>query len=453
MSLFVASNRGPLSFRFQGDTLESVRGGGGLASGILGALRGREACWVSSATSDADRVAVGKGLWTLPGIDLHPVAISSEVYDSAYNRISNETLWFLFHGIFDAAYLPVFDSNFSRHLEAYYRYNDAFAREIADKASSGDTVMVNDYHLLLVPKMLKELRADLQVTFFLHTPFPYPNEFLTLPGAFARAILESLHLADLVGFHAEKWLANFQSCLKHSGIKQHPNCVVAPLPTDADALRVNSRTVTVANEQQEIVGQFGTRQLIVRVDRMELSKNIVRGFLAVDELITQHPDLKEQFIHLALCYPSRESLASYRRYAKEVVELAARINTAHGTSRWNPIELQSKDNYSRSLAALRLADTILINPVRDGLNLVAQEGVLLNERSANIVLSSEAGIAEHIGDLVDVVNPFDVSQTASTLYSSLTKGDKNALSHKRLLSAITQTTPSQWLDTVTGNGN
>jgi trehalose 6-phosphate synthase len=179
----------------------------------------------------------------------------------------------------------------------------------------------------------------------------------------------------------------------------------------------------------------------------------VRGFLAVDELITQHPDLKEQFIHLALCYPSRESLASYRRYAKEVVELAARINTAHGTSRWNPIELQSKDNYSRSLAALRLADTILINPVRDGLNLVAQEGVLLNERTANIVLSSEAGIAEHIGDLVDVVNPFDVSQTASTLYSSLTKGDKNALSHKRLLSAITQTTPSQWLDTVTGNGN
>ncbi len=451
MSLLIASNRGPISFNYLSGELRAGRGGGGLASGLLQALSGTSSKWISAATSAADRAAIETGIWKNPKIELHPVIVEPQTYESAYNKVSNETLWYVFHGLFNAPYSPIFDRSFFLDLNGYYSYNQSFAETLAKVASSGDTVFVNDYHLLLVPKLLRSLRKDISVTFFLHTPFPPPEEFSLLPSNFAHAILSSLCESEIVGFHADQWRANFRRTLQVMGFKNEPNLIVAPLPTDAQALKAASQTSNVLLEMDKILQDVGEKRLLVRVDRMELSKNIVRGFLSVNELLLEHPEVKGEFLHLALCYPSRDSIKAYRDYAEEVKRTADAVNEAHGTKTWRPIILLSEDNYDRSLAALQLSNCLLVNPVRDGLNLVAQEGALVNQRDGRIVLSQTTGISEHIKDFVATINPFDIVQTADSLFSSLFEAQDNLGSITNLRSALIKNTPQQWLEVVTGN--
>ncbi len=450
MSLLIASNRGPVSFKFLDGKLHRGRGGGGLASGLSHALQGQDAKWVSAATSEADRVAIETHLWTTPEIELHPVTLEPHTYESAYNKISNETLWFVFHGLFNSPYSPVFDRVFFSNLEGYYSYNQSFAETLAKVASSGDTVFVNDYHLLLVPRILRSLRKDLTVTFFLHTPFPPPEEFFFLPTKFAHDIIKSLCEADLIGFHANKWKTNFLGTLDAASLKTDARLIVAPLPTDSVALESSSKNPSVLKEVEQIQQDFGDKRLLVRVDRMELSKNIVRGFLSIHELLLQHPESKGEFVHLALCYPSRDSIKSYRDYAEEVYRTAEFVNNEHRSQSWSPIVLLSEDNYSRSLAALQLFDSLLVNPVRDGLNLVAQEGALVNQKGGGIVLSQTAGLSEHVQDFVTTINPFDTVQTADSLYRSLFSSSNNDKDNSDLRSTLMETTPQQWLAVVTG---
>ncbi len=451
MSLLIASNRGPISFNYLNGELRTGRGGGGLASGLLQALNGTNAKWISAATSLADRAAIEMDLWKMPEVELHPVILDTQIYESAYNKVSNETLWFMFHGLFNAPYSPVFDRRFFHDLDGYYSYNQSFAETLAKVAASGDTVFVNDYHLLLVPKLLRSLRKDISVTFFLHTPFPSPEEFSLLPSNFAHAIISSLCDSDLVGFHADQWRTNFRRTLDAMGFRSELHSVVAPLPTDSKALEISSKTSNVLAEMDKIQQDVGEKRLLVRVDRMELSKNIVRGFLSIDELLLEHPEIKGEFIHMALCYPSRDSIKAYRDYAEEVKRTAEAINEAHGTKNWKPIVLLSEDNYNRSLAALQLSNCLLVNPVRDGLNLVAQEGALVNQRNGEIILSQAAGLAEHIKDFVTTINPFDIVQTAESLFSSLFEENDSTENRANLRSTLIENTPQQWLEVVTGN--
>ena len=168
-----------------------------------------------------------------------------------------------------------------------------------------------------------------------------------------------------------------------------------------------------------IAGLAGGRQLIVRVDRTELSKNVIRGLAAYRELLVARPEWHGRVVHLAFAYPSRSGLAEYRDYTYRVLEMAEEINAEFRRPDWEPLILEVKDDYPRSLAACELADVLLVNPIRDGMNLVAEEGPILSERGCALVLSREAGSAALIGAEALIVNPFDVSATAEAIHAGL----------------------------------
>jgi trehalose 6-phosphate synthase len=187
------------------------------------------------------------------------------------------------------------------------------------------------------------------------------------------------------------------------------------------------------------------RRTIVRVDRTELSKNIVRGLLAYRQLLADHPEWRERVVHVAFAYPSRQDLAVYRDYTAEVQRVATEINDRYGTPGWTPVVLHVKDDFARSLAAYRLADVALVNPIRDGMNLVAKEVPVVSDEGCVLVLSREAGAYEELGEDAVVVNPYDVVGTARALDAALTMPvGERAERTKRLAAAGTALPPAQW---------
>ena len=188
--------------------------------------------------------------------------------------------------------------------------------------------------------------------------------------------------------------------------------------------------------------------MIVRSDRLEPSKNIVRGMLAFEELLVAHPEWRGDVVHVALAYPSRQGLAEYLAYGADVEHTAERINHTHGTASWTPILLSVRDDWARSLAALSASDVLLVNPVRDGLNLVAKEGPLLNRVDGVLVLSSEAGASEELSVAGALgINPFDVSGTADALHAALTMpADERARRASSLRTAVLARSAANWWD-------
>ena len=449
-SLVVVSNRGPLSFLNTEDTLKPIRGSGGLISGLLAALPSRDAIWISAIAGTADMAAFKQGLFSVPGIDLAPVPIDHETYVGAYDRIANETLWFLYHGLFDMTYEPSFDDQFYVDFESYRRYNQVMSDEVALRAELNAVVLVNDYHLNLVPGMLREVRPDLTICFFVHTPFPSRSELRILPLQVRTELLESLTHSDSIGFHSERWRSNFLECLSETSLPT-PRLLVEPLAIDLTELQERASRSDTQESARLLNTESGTRPLIVRVDRLELSKNLIRGFRAFERMLEEWPHTQSNCSFLALCYPSRTSIDRYRRYREEVEHVVKEINERFGTPHWTPITLKTDDNYARSLAALQNFDVLLVNPVRDGLNLVALEGLAINQRKGSVVLSEDAGAYELMGDLTFGVNPFDIVETSQALYSAAfeqtlsTKEERYRKAHNRL----SQRTPQLWIEAVT----
>jgi trehalose 6-phosphate synthase len=218
------------------------------------------------------------------------------------------------------------------------------------------------------------------------------------------------------------------------------------LGADADFLRERAHRADVSERMAVLREEIGEgRRTIVRVDRTELSKNIVRGLLAYRQLLTDHPEWRERVVHLAFAYPSRQDLAVYRDYTAEVQRVAQEINGEFGTPGWTPVVLHVKDDFARSLAAYRMADVALVNPIRDGMNLVAKEVPVVSDEGCALVLSREAGAYEELGDDAVVVNPYDIGGTARALHEALSlPGGERAERTKRLAAAATALPPARW---------
>ena len=354
--------------------------------------------------------------------------IPADMFDAAYNGIANSVLWFVHHLLFDTPNQPRFGVEFRRDWAAYVAYNEAFAGALADEYATGTRVLIQDYHLALAPRLLRDRHPGARIAHFEHTPWAPPDYYRLLPDDVAAAILDGMLGADHAGFLAERWAAAFLDCCEAvlgaevsrgaGGTGQVTyrgrvtGVAVHPLGVDGEALRARAQEADVRAAADVIVGVAEGRQLIVRVDRTELSKNIVRGLAAYRELLAARPEWHGRVVHLAFAYPSRSGLAEYRDYTARVHELAGEINAEFGTPDWEPLILEVKDDYPRSLAACGLADVLLVNPIRDGMNLVAEEGPILSERGCALVLSREAGAAELIGGEALLVNPYDVSATA-----------------------------------------
>ncbi|MFE6776852.1 trehalose-6-phosphate synthase [Streptomyces sp. NPDC057702] len=493
--------------------LTARRGGGGLVSGLSAIGADAQAVWVCAALGDGDREAVrqaaaragagaGDGADTARsaapdaaggragalldtadtgGQRVRMLDIEPEVFAAAYNGVANSVLWFVHHLLYQTPLEPSFDADFARQWAAYEAYNGAFADALAREAAPGAAVLVQDYHLTLVPALLRERRPDLRIGHFSHTPWAPPDYYRMLPDDVAEAVLRGILGGDRAGFLTARWAEAFADCCARVlGARVGRDTAsgeltveldgrttrlgVHGLGADAEFLRARSRAADVAERRDALRAQIdggptgadapaaggveggeGGRKVIVRVDRTELSKNIVRGLHAYRRLLTDRPQWRERVVHVAFAYPSRQDLAVYREYTQEVRRVAEEINEAFGTPGWQPVVLHVKDDFARSLAAYRIADVALVNPIRDGMNLVAKEVPVISEAGCALVLSREAGAYAELGEDALTVNPYDVEATARALHEALSMDPaERAARTKRLAKAATALPPREW---------
>lgn len=415
----IVSNRGPLSFRREEDgQLVARRGAGGLVSGLAPLVTGTDTVWIAAAISEGDREAAEQGVVDAEGFRVRLLALDAERYRAAYDVVCNATLWFLHHGLYDLARRPRFDRRFRDAWEAYREVNRAFADAVAESAPEGAAVLVQDYHLALVAPTLAERRPDLRLVHFSHTPFANPDLWRVLPLDLGRELLAGMAAHHACGFHSERWAASFRACCEEQ-LGQAPPTFVAPLAPDADDIRGVAGGDACGRALTELDQLLGDRAFVVRVDRIELSKNILRGFHAFEDLLERRPEWRERVVFGAFVYPSREGLPEYLAYRQEVESTVSRINERWATPGWTPILFDPSDDFPRSVAALRRADVFLVNPIRDGLNLVAEEGPLVNERDALLLLSPEAGVWDQLAGAARAVHPYDITGTADALADAL----------------------------------
>ncbi|GAA1980867.1 alpha,alpha-trehalose-phosphate synthase (UDP-forming) [Kitasatospora viridis] len=464
--ILVASNRGPVSFSTAADgSLSLRRGGGGLVSG-LSAIDDPNAVWVCAALGEADRAAarrspdgrLDRAGFEVGGQAVRMLDLDPEVFDRAYNGVANSTLWFLHHMLYATPTSPAFDRRAGEQWAGFRAYNAAFAEALAAEAAPGAAVLVQDYHLTLVPELLRELRPDLRIGYFLHIPWAPADYFRLLPDDRAAAVLTGVLGADRAGFHTRRWAEAFADCCEqvlgatvdradlsvtHRG--RTTRLGVHALGADGEFLRERAHRPDVDQRLAALRQQVGDRRTIVRVDRTELSKNIVRGLQAYRHLLRTRPEWHDRVVHVAFAYPSRQDLAEYREYTAEVRRISEEINAEFGTARWQPLILQVEDDFARSLAAYRLADVALVNPIRDGMNLVAKEVPVVSDAGCALVLSREAGAWPELAEDAIGINPYDVLGTADALHRALGMPVAERTERtKRLAAAATALPPQQW---------
>jgi trehalose 6-phosphate synthase len=366
---------------------------------------------------------------------LRNLDIPADTYDGYYNRISNGILWFAHHYLWDPVRSPSFGDAELRAWEDYVDVNHRFAEVLAEEGGrqpGRPVYLVQDYHLALVPRMLRELVPESLIAHFSHTSIAGPTYLRILPTAMHDALLRGMLGADVLGFHAQAWAENFlmssrslpgvRADLSRSRIGVDGRQVLVrihPISVDGRALRESAAQPEARRRRREINRRRGNHRLILRVDRLELSKNIVRGFQAYELLLRRTPSWRGRVSFLALLSPSRMELDAYRTYAEECLTEAERINHELGEQDWSPIDIHVQDDYVGAVAAYGLYDVLMVNPVIDGMNLVAMEGPLLNRRHGVLVLSRNAGAFGRLGRYAVPVNPFDIGETADALATAL----------------------------------
>jgi trehalose 6-phosphate synthase len=446
--LVVASNRGPVSFALDERGAPETRpAAGGLAPSLLSALAGSGADWVAAGTTEGDRVAASEGEVVVDGIRVHLLDIDPDVYRAAYGVIANGTLWFLQHGLFERSRRPVFDRYWHDAWAGYREYNDQFAQAIARVADEGATVLVHDYHLALCGLPLTALRPDLRTTHFTHTPFCEPGELEILPEPAWRELLASMAAFGACGFHTARWASAYERCASQLAGDAPAPTFSAPLAPDSARLLELAASPECRRRREALDARLDGRRLLLRSDRIELSKNILRGFHCYDVMLERHPALREQVVFIAHAYGSREDLPEYLAYRTEVEHVVERINERWSTPGWTPISFEVADDYLASVAALTRYDALLVNPIRDGLNLVASEGPIVNNSDGVLVLSRDAGAFEELGGSALEIHPYDVVAGADVLARALSMDPAERRERASALrDRAGSNSPARWLE-------
>lgn len=441
--VILASNRGPVEYRFGDDgRLAAKRGGGGLVTACSALGRYLGFSWVAAAMTDGDRhVADRLKGEAVPlssyaaGSRLRFVRTSDHVFHLHYHQFSNPLLWFLQHGMTDLLDFPV-ETRVRAWWDGYVPTNRAFAQEILSEAEEQDAppvVMVHDYQLYLVPAEVRRVRPDATIVHFTHIPWPAADEWDVLPIAIRRAIVKGMLGSDIVGFQtrrdARRFLATVRRVLPQANVDdatltvQQDNRRVAvrayPISIDPIPLQQAAASTEVERYRQRLRPLL-CPHTIVRVDRMDPSKNVLAGFRAFERMLRDHPELVGQTRFLAFLVPSRSSITEYRRYADAVLAEVATINNRYSRQRYRPIEVFHENNLPQALAGMSLADVVLVNSIADGMNLVAKEVPIVSRNHAALVLSAETGAAEQLGDASILVPARDELATASGLYRAVT---------------------------------
>ena len=467
--LILVSNRGPVSFtRGEDGELERNRGGGGLVTALLGLTEHTPALWVSAATSEADEevaAEAGGGSFPLPGLgvatDGRFVVIDHETYNSYYNVVANPMLWFIQHYLWDLSNAPdvrreELDAWEHGYLAANHLFADAVVKEL--DADPDRVVMLHDYHLYTAPEAIRAAHPHAFLHHFVHIPWSQPDYWRILPPHIREGILRGLLANDIVAFHTRSYARNFLLCCedlldlrvdyqrrqvrwegREVWVRSYPISVNAPMFEEL------ARSPEVAAEEGPILRRR-RQHLIVRVDRTDLSKNTLRGFKAFDIFLDRHPELHEDITFYALLQPTRQDVDEYVEYLGRIRDIVSRINTKHGTTDWMPIDLRIESNIHRAVAAYKHYDVLLVNPIFDGMNLIAKEAPLVNERDGVMILSENAGAHEELGSFAITINPFDVEAQAEALYEALMMpSDERSFRLQEIKRIVRENDVGKWL--------
>jgi trehalose 6-phosphate synthase len=455
--LIIASNRAPISMDRSEGGVQVERATGGLVTALMGITQLIDATWIACAQSPEER------RWKEGDVALTPsnskvrvrfVCPSPEAYFGYYDVIANPLLWFLQHSMWDVSRAPIVDkSTWLAWEQGYQAVNQQFADEIAAELSrlpSPALVMLQDYHLYLAPRLLRQqLRRKPRPTLlhFIHIPWPGPEYWGILPATMRQAILDGLCAVDLLGFQTREDALNFlrtcESYLPRASVRyrrgriwyrNHATHVRDfPISIDVEALRSFAASDQVAEHRVALEEIIGAREIILRVDRIEPSKNIVRGFRAYEELLELYPEHQHRVMFLALLVPSRLEVEEYQAYLDEVMVAAGRINARYGHHARDPVRILVGDDYARAVAGLQLYDVLLVNPIADGMNLVAKEGPILNAKDGVLILSERAGARQQLVSGATTVAPCDVYATAEALHQALVMPEAERAARARQL--------------------
>jgi trehalose 6-phosphate synthase len=394
---------------------------------------------------------------------LHFVLTEKESYDLFYMTVSNPLLWFLQHYMWDVVRVPTFSSELWSAWRGYQQVNQAYAEAIATQVRAGGNraiVMLQDYHFYLCPGALAPLLPEgCLLSQFIHVPWPGPDYWMILPPSIRQEILASLCCNHILGFHTKRFALSFlrtcESLLPGAEVDYSAKTVTHgektllvrtyPISIDVISLRRVARAKGTAREGEHLV-RPSVQQTIVRVDRIDPSKNIVRGFEALDVLLERYPEHLGEVRMLALLVPSRLRIDEYQEYLDEVIVAGQHLSLKYGDREWEPVQLFVGEDYARAVSAMQLYDVLLVNPIIDGMNLVAKEGPIVNQRDGVLVISEGAGASEELGEAALVISPYDVVQTAEALHQALVMSAAERKDRAATLRSIVESyTVGDWL--------
>lgn len=466
--LILVSNRGPVTFQDDGSV---KRGTGGLVTALTGLASHRDAIWIASAMTEADvEVARDRGgrAFAVEAPDggrfrIRLVESEAEAYDRFYSVFANPMLWFIQHYLWDQSNAP----DIRRHeVEAfedgYNVVNADLAQAVLEEidGTPEPVVMIHDYHFYTLPAMLRRERPDVFLHHFIHIPWTQSDAWKVLPKGIRDEIFHGLLANDIIGFHTSAYRRNFLQCcvdLLELEVDMKRGVVIAPdgrevwvraypLPIDYDATRAVAQRPRVAEFERQLLRRR-REYAILRVDRADLSKNVLRGFTAFDIFLEQHPEFAERITFTAQLMPSRTDVPEYAEYLERIEALVAVVNHRHGTTDWMPIDLKLRDDLDEAVASYKHYDVMMVNAMFDGMNLVAKEGPLVNERNGVSLLSENTGAHEELGEFALSVNPFDVQELADAIYAALAMSPEGRARRAEGLKAIvTSRHPGDWID-------
>jgi trehalose 6-phosphate synthase len=468
--LVIVSNRGPAHFdRDEAGNRVVSRGGGGLVSALTDLVSHRRALWIASAMT-AEDVAVGEEAGggpvevALGGVDYEVLLVESdpEAYDRFYNVIANPILWFIQHYLWDLSNSPDIRRE---ETDAWEQGYTVVNRDIAGavlrriEGVPAPLVMLHDYHLYTCPGLIRAARPDAFLHHFVHIPWSQPDSWRILPGAIREQIYRGMLANDIIGFHTTAYCRNFLTCCRElmevevdfaRGVVTHEGretwVRAYPVAIDANRLRQAAASEQVAEYEREVLARRRD-SLILRVDRADLSKNVLRGFTAFDTFLEQHPEFRERVTFVAHLQPSRQDVPQYAEYLERIEALVAVVNHRHGTTDWMPIDLRIYENFDEAVARYKHCDLLIVNALFDGMNLVAKEAPAVNTRDGVLMLSENTGAHEELGDCALTVNPFDIQEQADTIHRALTmEPEERELRADRLREIVDARDPGDWVD-------